>query len=119
MNKQIIATGRRLGKSSLVNYSLEDAIAADLANEMQQYMDHAIIDELWDYPPATYYIHKSWRDRRGGKMHRISVGGKVLEWLETTQSQLGKSNPEWWKFEHQINISDKMLSMLMLRWGKE
>ena len=90
----------------------------DLAKEMQKHLDHAIIDELWSHPPQTYYIHKSWSDRRGRKMHRISVSGKVLEWLETTQSQYSKPNPEWWLYQDQVNISDKMLSMLMLKWGK-
>ena len=117
MHRQIIAQGRRLGKSTMTQ-SLEDIIAADMAKELKLSIDKAIIDEWWD-PPKTYRIERSWKDRRGGKMYRIKVSGKVLEWLETTQSQYGISNPSWWKFQDQINISDKMLSMLMLKWGKE
>lgn len=112
MNK-IIAMGRQTGKSTLQEQWLNDQ--ADL---MGHSIDQAILDEYWDIP-STYRIEKSWKDRRGGKMHRISVSGRVLDWLESTQSQYGRSNPEWWKFQDQVNISDKMLSMLMLKWGKE
>jgi hypothetical protein len=99
-------------------YSLEEAIIANMSREMSNSIDKMIIDELWD-TPKTYRIEKSWRDRRGGQMYRIAVSGRVLEWLETTQSQYGISNPSWWKFQDQINISDKMLSLLILKWGKD
>jgi len=99
--------------------SFEESLEDMIIQEWSESWDHAVLDELWGNTPKTYSIKKSWRDRRGRQMHRISVSGRVLEWLETTQSQYGKSNPEWWKFQNEINITDKMLSMLILRWGKE
>jgi hypothetical protein len=27
------------------------------------------------------------------------------------------SNPEWWQFREQINITDKLLTLLVMRWS--
>ena len=113
--KQIIARGRQMGKSTISD--IQNIIIQQQALQMQKSIDKMLIDEIWSLD--KYRIRKSWRDRRGGKMYRISVSGKVREWLETSQSQYGKSNPEWWKFKGEINITAKMLSMLILRWGNE
>lgn len=99
--------------------NIETAMIQAQAQAMQQSIDKMIIDELYyDYTPPTYYIHKSWTDSRGRSMHRISVSGRVLEWLETTQSQYGIKNPQWWLYQDQVNITDRLLSMLILKWGK-
>jgi hypothetical protein len=97
---------------------LEKSMIQQLELEMRHSMDQTIIDELWEWPPSTYYIHKSWLDRGGRKMHRISVSGHIMEWLEKEQSQYGIPNPEWWYYQHWVNISDRLLVMLMLKWGK-
>lgn len=96
---------------------LQSMILRDTAKEMSKSIDRMIIDELWDPTPKTYRIEKSWTDHNGRKMHRIAVSGSVLEWLDTTQSQYGIRNPSWWKFQDQINITDKLFSMLILKFG--
>ena len=109
--KQFIVRGRQLGKSSL-----EHAILKQQAEAMQKSIDKMIIDEIWSLD--KYRIQKSWRDRRGRKMHRIAANDEVREWLNTEHSQYGVSNPEWWKFENSINITDKLFTLLTLKWAE-
>jgi len=65
-----------------------------------------------------YRVRKSWCDRRGRKMHRIAANDEVREWLDTEHSQYGVSNPDWWKFEDSINITDKLYTLLVLRFAE-
>lgn len=109
--KQVIARGRQLGKSSL-----EAQILKHQAQLMQRSIDRAIIDEIWSMD--KYMIRKSWTDRRGRKMHRIGANDEVREWLEENHPQYGVSNPEWWKFEGKINITDKLFTLLVLRFAE-
>jgi len=51
-------------------------------------------------------------------MHRIAANDEVRKWLDTEHSQYGVSNPEWWKFEKQINITDKLFTLLVLRFAE-
>ena len=94
---------RRLGKSTISD--IQNIIIKQQARQMQKSIDHMILDEIWSLP--TYRIIKSWSDRKGLKIYRIAVSGRVLDWLETTQSQYGLKNPLWWKFQDQINITEK------------
>ena len=116
MNNQVVARGRRMGKSTISD--IQSIILKKQAVAMQQSIDRMIIDDLFDSTPPTYHIHRSWTDSRGRSMHRISVSGRVLEWLETAQSQYGIKNPQWWLYQDQINITDRLLTMLILKWGK-
>ena len=116
MNKQVVARGRRMGKSTISD--IQSIILKKQVQAMSASIDRMIIDELYEYTPSTYYLHKSWTDSRGRSMHRISVSGRVLEWLETAQSQYGIKNPQWWLYQDQINITDRLLTMLILKWGK-
>jgi len=111
--KQVIVKGRRLGKSTL---SLEQSIIRHQAAAMQKSIDKMIIDEIWRLD--NYRVHKSWCDRRGRKMHRIGANDEVREWLEEHHNQYGVSNPDWWKFENQINITDKLFTLLVLRFAE-
>ncbi len=110
--KQIIAKGRQMGKSDLMN-----SIIKHQANQLRKSVDKMIIDDIWG-PPMNYRLHKSWRDRRGRRMHRVYVNYRVLEWLEEHHNQYGVSNPEWWKFEGDINITDQLYTLLVLRWAE-
>lgn len=96
---------------------LQEIILAQAKIAQSRSQDQGFIDELYEYTPATYYIHKSWTEPQGRKMHRISVSGRVLEWLEKEQSQHAINNPDWWHYYEMINISDRLLSMLILKWG--
>jgi hypothetical protein len=110
--KQVIVKGRRLGKSTL---SLEAMILRDQAKAMSKSIDRMIIDAIW---MDKYRVRKSWTDRRGRKMHRIGANDEVREWLEEHHNQLGVANPDWWKFEDQINITDKLFTLLVLRFAE-
>lgn len=111
--KQVIVKGRQLGKSTL---SLEHAMLKHQAQLMQRSIDRMIIDEIWALD--KYRVHKSWTDRRGRKMHRIGANDEVREWLDTEHNQYGVSNPDWWKFENKINITDKLYTLLVLRFAE-
>jgi hypothetical protein len=111
--KQVIVKGRRLGKSTL---SLEQSILRHQAEAMQKSIDKMIIDEIWSLD--KYRVHKSWTDRRGRKMHRIGANDEVREWLEDHHNQFSVSNPDWWKYENRINITDKLFTLLVLRFAE-
>jgi hypothetical protein len=111
--KQVIVKGRRLGKSIL---SFEQAMLRELSQEMSGNIDRMIIDEI--YGLSKYRVRKSWTDRRGRKMHRIGANDEVRAWLEEHHNQLGVSNPDWWKFENSINITDKLYTLLVLRFAE-
>jgi len=110
--KQVIVKGRRLGKSIL---SLEQSIIRHQAAAISKSIDRMIIDEIW---MDKYRVRKSWTDRRGRKMHRIGANDEVRAWLEEHHNQYGVSNPNWWKFENQINITDKLFTLLVLRFAE-
>lgn len=109
--KQIIARGRQLGKSNLEYAMLKEHVEA-----MQKSIDKMIIDEIWALD--KYRIRKSWTDRRGRQMHRIAANDEVRDWLDTEHSQYGVSDPDWWKFQDSINITDKLLTLLILRFAE-
>ena len=111
--KQVIVKGRRLGKSTL---SFEQAMLRELSQEMSENIDRMIIDEIWRLD--NYRVHKSWTDRQGRKMHRIGANDEVRAWLEENHSQYGVANPDWWKFENKINITDKLFTLLVLRFAE-
>lgn len=113
MRRIIAQGGRRMGKSTI---SLEHAILRQQTEAMQKSIDKMIIDEIWALD--KYRIRKSWHDRRGRKMHRIAANDEVRDWLDTEHSQYGVSNPDWWKFQDSINITDKLLTLLVLRFAE-
>jgi hypothetical protein len=51
-------------------------------------------------------------------MHRIAANDEVRDWLDTEHSQYGVSNLDWWKFQDSINITDKLLTLLVLRFAE-
>lgn len=111
--RRIVAIGRRMGKSTL---NLEAAILKQQAEAMKKSIDKMIIDEVWGV--RKYHIWKSWRDRRGRQMHRIGANDEVRDWLEQEHSQHGVHNPEWWKLGIMINITDRLYTMLILRFAE-
>ena len=113
--RRIVATGRRKGQSSMIN-DIQSIIIAQQSREMQKSIDKMILDELWMV--NHYNLKKSWCDRRGRKMHRVGCSKEVMDWLEENHSQYGVANPEWWKFERCINITDKLFVLLTLRWAE-
>jgi hypothetical protein len=108
---KIIATGRRMGKSTLMNKFMREQ-----AEAMQKSIDRMIIDELWSLP--RYRVNKTWTDRKGRKMHRIGANAEVREWLATEHSQYGVKNPDWWAAHNYINITDRLYTLLTLKWAE-
>lgn len=100
----------------MAKLSLENSMLKHQAQLMQRSIDRMIMDEFWT--PERYNHVKSWRARNGTKMHRIECNDAVYEWLETEHSQYGKNNPDWWKFGNMINITDKLYTLLVLRWAE-
>ena len=113
MRRIIAQGGRRMSKSTT---SLKHAMLKHQAQLMQRSIDRMIIDEIWAID--KYRIRKSWTDRRGRKMHRIAANDEVRDWLDTEHSQYGVNSPDWWKFQDSINITDKLLTLLVLRFAE-
>lgn len=106
----MIIIGRQLGKSNLQEIMIKQQSMA-----MRKSIDKMLIDEYWTQ--EKYSVHKSWKARNGTKMHRIVANFAVCEWLAKEHNQAGVSNPEWWKYDGQINITDKLLTLLVMRWS--
>lgn len=102
-------TGRQLGKSSI-----QGMMMRELTQAFSDSIDKDVMDS---FKPHRYSIHKSWKSRNGTKMHRINVNREIYQWLEEEHNQAGASNPEWWQFREQINITDKLLTLLVMRWS--
>ena len=111
--RKVIARGRHMGKSIA---NLEYAMLQEQTKQMSANIDKMIIDEIWALD--KYRVRKSWTDRRGRKMHRIAANDEVRDWLDTEHSQYGINNPDWWKFQDSINITDKLLTLLVLRFAE-
>lgn len=109
--KQVMARGRQLGKSTLMN-----EIMREQAKQMQEAIDKEIIRSLWTI--ERYNHIKTWRARNGTKMHRIECGDEIYDWLVTEHPQQGNNNPDWWRFDRKINITDKLYTLLTLRWAE-
>ena len=109
--RQVIAKGRHVGKTTLIDNYLQHQ-----AQLMQRSIDRMVLEEIWGL--EKYRISKSWTDRRGRKMYRIAANDEVREWLDTEHNQYGVANPDWWKFEGRINITDKLFTLLVLRFAE-
>jgi hypothetical protein len=108
-----VRIARQLGKSKL-----QDIMVRKLSQELSDSIDRDILEERsWSGPFEKYQVNKSWNDRRGRKMHRISATYEIRNWLEEEHSQYGINNPEWWKYGGQINITDKLYMLLVMRWA--
>ena len=107
----MIIIGRQLGKSNL-----QEIMFRQLSKDLKTVIDKDIL-EGWGGPFEKYQVNKSWNDRRGRKMHRISATYEIRNWLEEEHSQYGINNPEWWKYDRQINITDKLFTLLAMRWA--
>lgn len=96
---------RQFGKSQLVNQLMTDNTG--LIPNMRH----------WHSNNGNYLILKSWTAGRGRQMHRVQVRYNVLEWLRAEYDQSNEQTPSWWVFQgHDINITDDMLTVLLLRW---
>ena len=87
--RKVIARGRHMGKSIA---NLEYAMLQEQAKQMSANIDKMIIDEIWALD--KYRVRKS------------------------EHSQYGINNPDWWKFQDSINITDKLLTLLVLRFAE-
>lgn len=103
---------RQAGKSSYYT-SIADIHAAQLAGEIDKDILNSIFGRV---NPTSYNVKKSWYNRRGVLMHRVSVGSEIEKWLRTEHSQYGISNPDWWLVNGQINISDRLFNLLVLKF---
>lgn len=94
MEQMIINAGRQLGKS----------------------IDVMILDELFS-SRDKFSIVKSWTTRKGVKMYKLDVGHEVYDWLKTNYDQFSKSDPQWWIVRGEINITEKMFTLVALKFN--
>ena len=98
-----------MGKSWMIQ------VLNQTSQQIQRDIDREILKELLGV--KTIWVRKSWRDGQGRKMNRVSITYNVLTWLKENYSQKGVNNPEWWEFDGEINITEELLTVLLLRWG--
>ena len=113
MLKQQTYRGRQLGKTGLTDEQYDRA-----AKQWADFIDSMVLNDITGLGTAKYRLFKTWRNRKGQQMRRAGVSPAVLAWLEEKHPQFGKSNPEWWKFEGKINITDELYTLLVLRWAE-
>ena len=106
---KVATHSRQLGKSWMTQ------IINQTSQQFQEEIDRAILREIMEI--KLVQVRKTWRDGQGRKMHRVSVGYNVLTWLKENYCQQGVNNPEWWEFDNAINITDELLTVVLLRWG--
>jgi len=114
MRKQHTYRGRQSGKTGLTDEHYDRA-----AKQWADFIDSMILNDITGSGTSKYRLFKTWRNRRGQQMHRVGVSPVVLAWLEEKHPQFGKSNPEWWKFEGKINITDRLYLIMVLKFGGE
>lgn len=102
--------------NKLSGKDIQSMILDELAYDLQKDIDRELMKSLW---PVERYNHiKTWKARNGTKMHRIECNDEVWDWLRTEHDQYGVSNPDWWVYDRKINITDKLYSLLVLRWAE-
>lgn len=99
------------------NLDLQSMIIKDMANEMVKSIDHIMIyDDLWQM--QQYQLHRSFTTRKGQRRHIIGVNSEISEWLMKEQNQFGRKNPDWTISDGKINISDRLYTLLILKFGE-
>lgn len=111
MGRILTGVGRQAGKSTM--QEMYNKYAASIRDEIDQH-GYDTIKKRLSLP--TYVILKTWRNRRGVVMHRISAGQEVRKWLTEEHNQRGLSEPEWWVLGDNINITDRLFSLLVLQY---
>lgn len=95
---------------------IQSELLKELANEMSNSIDRMIIDEIWSM--QQYRLHKSFTTRKGQRRHIIGVNNEIMEWLSNEQDQFGRKNPDWTISNGIVNISDRLYTLLVLKFGE-
>lgn len=78
-----------------------------------QYMpDMDIFDNIDPIFVVNTYTSSITKERR----HLIEVNDEVYYWLKENYNQYGIKNPEWYLVKSKVNISDKLLLIVKLKW---
>jgi len=94
---QVVAASRGTGKSMITQQSILD-----------------LVKHLYNYTK----ILKTFTHRKTKKIrHIVTLPLDARNWLEKEYSQFGKSDPDWFYTKGVFNIEDKMLSIVMLKYG--
>lgn len=106
----LTGTARQSGKSML------NQLYQQAGSQLQHAIDQELLNILRRTAMPAYTTHKTWKNRRGKIMHRISVNQEVRKWLTEEHNQTGLFDPEWWVLGEQINITDRLFSLLVLQY---
>lgn len=99
-----------------VTVDLQSMIIDDMARQMGKSIDQMIIDEIWS--TAQYVVHRSFTTRKGDRRHILGVNAEIMEWLMNEQNQFGRKNPDWTISDGLVNISDRLYTLLILKFGE-
>ena len=94
---------------------LTGKMITSMGRQFGKRIDTMIFDDLFA-SRDKFYVVKTWKTRKGTTIRRLRVGGDVYQWLKENYDQFGKKDPAWWKFDGMINLTDKMLVLLLLRY---
>lgn len=80
---------------------------------------HSGSDDVWSMPPCRTMksYNSSVGKNKGQRRHLIDLNYEVSEWLNDEYPQFGIKNPEWFITKWgEYNVSDKMLTLIQLKW---
>lgn len=97
---------------------LMQTMITNMSRQFGKRIDAMILDDLFA-SRDKFYVVKKWKTRKGITMRRLRVGGDIYQWLKENYDQFGKSNPQWWVFQGEINITERMFTLLSLRFSAE
>ena len=97
---------------------LTEQMITNMSRQIGKSINVMILDELFS-SRDKFSIVKSWTTRKGVKMYKISVGSDVYQWLKENYDQFGKSDPQWWIVNGQVNINEKMFTLVSLKFNIE
>jgi hypothetical protein len=79
------------------------------------YLPDEIYDDFLEPVPALV-VNTYTSTTTGEKRHLLQVNDNVLNWLKEEHDQYGIKNPEWYWVNNRVNISDRLLLVLKLKW---
>lgn len=66
---------------------------------------------------TAFRVIKKYKTRNHGIRYRVQTNHLVRKWLIDEYLQVGKTNPQWWSFDGNVNMTEEMFLLTQLRWG--
>jgi hypothetical protein len=102
-----------------VNVHLQSIMIKGMVDQLSKSIDCMIIDDIDELLSTEQYrVHRSFTTRKGDRRHILSCNNEITDWLMNEQNQFGRKNPDWTISDGKINISDRLYTLLILKFGE-